>query len=145
MSEQQTTKIAAFCFLERDGKYFYLRRANTGWRDGYLTVPSGHVDEGETVKAGAVREAAEEAGVTVKESDLRFMQAQCLRDRYCYFYFVTDTWEGEPGVHEPDLASEALWIDKQVIPEDCIPYIKALLENYPEKELFLDVEPDRGD
>ena len=136
------TRTAAYVFLEKGGQYFYLRRKDTGWKDGRLTVPSGHVDKGETVKQAAVREAKEEAGVIVEEADLVFMQAQYLRDRYTYFYFVTNKWKGEPKVNETHLASECLWDDKNRERDDFIPYLRLAVNNYQRGIFFSEVEKD---
>ena len=143
-TEHQLFKTAIFVFLEMEDKYFYLRRANTGWNDGKLTVPAGHVDKGETTKQAAVREAKEEAGVKIKEDDLEFVQVQVLKDNYHYFYFKTTKWEGEPIVNEPDLASEGLWVAKDDVREDLIPYLKVAIENIKKGKFFAEVGPDLG-
>lgn len=62
MTERHLTRTAVFVVLERDGKILFLRRQNTGWADGKLTVPSGHVDKGHTVRQAAVTEVREESG-----------------------------------------------------------------------------------
>ncbi len=145
MSEHYLTKTAAFVFLEKDGKFFYLRRLNTGWNDGRLTVPAGHVDQGESVKQAAVREAKEEAGVLIREEDLEFVQAQFLVDRYSYFYFKTSRWEGEPHVAEPNLASEGLWVPVHETRDDLIPYLHVVLDGMKKGIFYADVQPDSGD
>lgn len=46
-----------------DGRVLLMRRAGSGYADGMLGLPAGHVDLGETPTASAVREIAEELGV----------------------------------------------------------------------------------
>ena len=51
----------------RDGKILLVRRTGETWH-GMWAVPGGHVDEGETVREAAVREASEELeGVVVTD------------------------------------------------------------------------------
>jgi 8-oxo-dGTP diphosphatase len=51
--------------LEREGRVLLMRRAGTGFFDGLFSLPGGHVEEGESVVATAVREMAEELGVVL--------------------------------------------------------------------------------
>jgi len=118
------TKTAVFVILERDGKIFLLRRHNTGWADGQLTVPAGHVDQGQTVRQAAVVEAREEAVVGIEEEDLEFVHVDYLKDKYTNFYFKAERWTGEPQLGEPLAASEAVWIRLDALPEDLIPRLK---------------------
>lgn len=46
-----------------------MQRDNTGFRDGYYALPSGHVDGGEP----AVREAKEWVGVDIDSKGLRLV------------------------------------------------------------------------
>ena len=128
MSERHLTRTAVFVILERGNKIFFLRRANTGWADGMLTIPAGHVDKGDLVTDAAIKETKEEACVDVAVEDLEFVHVDYMRDEYTNFYFKAKKWTGEPSLGEPDLASEALWIDKDNIPEDVTPQLKRLFK-----------------
>ena len=140
--ERHTTRVAVFVLLIKEGKTFLLRRQNTGWADGMFTVPSGHVDAGETVPQAAVKEVREEAGVVVKEEDLEFMHVQYVYDVYVNFYFKAERWEGEPYVAEPELASECSWAALDALPEDLIYHIKAMLLESVQGNYFSGVRND---
>ena len=120
-------------------KLSFLRRANTGWADGLLTVPAGHVDRGEGVLEAAVKEVREEAGVLVKASDLEFVHTDYLHDEYTNFYFKTKKWTGEPKMGEPELASEVQWLDKDNLPEDIIPQLKNLFKQMQAGSYFSEI------
>lgn len=136
MSERHLTRTAVFVLLERDNQVFFLRRANTGWADGMLTIPAGHVDKGDFVREAAIKETKEEALVDVARDDLEFIHVDYIRDEYVNFYFRAKKWTGEPGLGEPHLASEALWIDKDHLPADVTPQLKNLFQHLQGKAYF---------
>lgn len=140
MSERHLTRTAVFVILEKEGKIFFLRRANTGWADGLLTLPAGHVDKGDSVREAAVKETREEAVVEVEIDDLEFVHVDYLRDEYTNFYFRAKKWRGEPKLGEPHLAVEALWIDKNNLPDDLIPQLPRLFKQIEAGSYFSEIE-----
>lgn len=136
MAERHLTRTAVFVILEREGRIFFLRRANTGWADGFLTVPAGHVDEGQLVRGAAIVEAKEEACVDVAVEDLEFVHADYEKDEYTNFYFKAKKWNGEPTLGEPNLASEVVWADKDNLPDDIIPQLKRVFAQIKEGSFF---------
>jgi 8-oxo-dGTP diphosphatase len=65
--------VDVYVLLRRpDGTILLLERSGTGYADGQLCPPSGHLEEGESVARCAVREAAEETGVGIDPADLVF-------------------------------------------------------------------------
>ena len=140
MSERHLTRTAVFVILQRDNKIFFLRRANTGWADGLLTIPAGHVDKGDNVTEAAIIETKEEACVDLKLEDLEFVHVDFLRDEYTNFYFRAKKWVGEPTLGEPHLASEAIWIDKDNIPDDVTPQLRRLFKQLEEDSYFSEIE-----
>jgi 8-oxo-dGTP pyrophosphatase MutT (NUDIX family) len=127
MSERHRSIVDLHVILRRDdGRVLLLRRANTGYGDGQLHLPSGHLDERESVVDGVIREAREEIGVTVDAADLRFVHvmhraAETPHDRIGFF-FATDTWTGTPYNAEPEKCSELVWIDPANLPNETIAY-----------------------
>jgi len=124
--ERHLTRTAVYIVLERDAQVFLLRRANTGWSDGLLTLPAGHVDKGDGVVYSAIKETKEEAGVIIDPADLEFIHVDYILDEYVNFYFRATKWTGEPTVGEPDMASEGLWCDTHALPDDIVPSVKNL-------------------
>lgn len=144
MSDRHLTRTAVFVILEKDNKIFFLRRKNTGWADGLLTIPAGHVDKGFQVRESAVKEVKEEAGVDVSPEDLEFVHTDYKRDLYTNFYFKAKKWLGEPKIGEPELASEMLWIDKNNLPHDITPQLKNLFAQITKNSYFSELESDEG-
>jgi 8-oxo-dGTP diphosphatase len=59
-------KHLVYCRVERAGAVLYLRRAPGVFRAGEWELPGGTVEPGEAHEAAAVREVAEETGLTVR-------------------------------------------------------------------------------
>ena len=140
MSERHLTRTAVFVILEQDIKVFFLRKANTGWADGLLTTPTGHVDQGDQVRESAIQEAKEEACVDVQIEDLEFVHVDYLRDEYTNCYFKAKKWSIEPRLGEPHLSSETDWINKDEIPEDVTPQLQRLFKQINEDSYFSEIE-----
>ena len=109
MAEQVKIKSAVFLILEKEGKYLFSQRKNTGYRDGFYTLPSGHVDVGEIPTEAMAREAYEEIGISIQETDLVCVHAMFERDKYADYYFTVRAYEGEPENKEPEKCSEVRW------------------------------------
>ena len=126
-SERYTLRAAAYLVLVKDGKVLLLRRSNTGWRDGEYTLPAGHVDGDETIRAELCREAMEEIGITITPADLEFAHVMHQRDNHEYidFYFAAKTWDGEPTNCEPEKCDDLRWV---------IPNVKQALKAYAAHE-----------
>ncbi len=109
MTDRIKVKVAVFLVLEREGKYLFSQRKNTGYRDGFYTVPAGHVDPGELPTIALVRESAEEIGIVLEKEDLEFVHVMFQEDVYSNFYFRARKWKGEPCNKEPEKCEEIRW------------------------------------
>lgn len=114
-------------------KVLMIKRANTGWMDGFYSVPAGGVEKMETPLEAARREAEEEVGVKVNARALRLAHFQhnlTEGDQWNGVYFAATEWQGEPMVQEPHKHSEVKWVPINNLPENTIPYVKQAIEGY---------------
>ncbi len=139
--DRHKTLAAVYVVLLREGKVFLLRRANTGYRDGDWEVPAGHLEEGETLRQAAVREAKEEASVILAESDVRLSHVahrHFENQTYIDCYFVIQKWRGTPQIGEPHKCSRLGWFAIDSLPANLIPYeaegLRSSLQNVPYSE-----------
>lgn len=118
-------KSAVHLLFVMNSRVLLARRYNTGYEDGNYSVPAGHIDGGESVRAAAVREALEEIGVVVSLEDLRFGHVMHRRsdDERIDFFFVVSKWSNEPRIAEPDRCDELHWADPDVLPDNTVPYV----------------------
>jgi 8-oxo-dGTP pyrophosphatase MutT (NUDIX family) len=63
-------KAAVYLILVRDNSILLSRRMHTGWQDGNYSLPSGHLDEGESVVSAMIREAEEEIRIKLKSNSI---------------------------------------------------------------------------
>lgn len=131
--------IAAYLMLVRDGQVLMLKRANTGYQDGNYSLIAGHLDGGETAKQSIIREAEEEAGLKLKESDLdvvHVMHRYRPEREYIDIYLRAENWSGEITNKEPEKCDELKWWPINKLPENIIPEVKLALANVQKKQFY---------
>jgi 8-oxo-dGTP pyrophosphatase MutT (NUDIX family) len=125
--DRHRTIVDVYVLLQRkDGKILLLERADTGYADGQLCPPSGHLEADETVVDGAIREAEEEVGVLIEPDDLRFTHVIHYRtpehQPRIGFFFTTTHWHNEPTNQEPHKCAGLTWEDPTNPPPNTVPY-----------------------
>jgi 8-oxo-dGTP diphosphatase len=114
-----------------EGQVLFGQRQNTGWADGQLGLPSGHLEDGESATAGTAREAEEEVGVLVKTDNLRMVHVMHHRTnsgRVALFFEAHD-WAGEITNTEPDKCAGWSFVDPAAPPAEIVPYIAQALRH----------------
>jgi 8-oxo-dGTP pyrophosphatase MutT (NUDIX family) len=124
--------VAVHLFLVRGDEVLLLRRFQTGYEDGRYSVIAGHLDGGETVISAAIREAREEAGITLAAEQVQVVGVMHRRsnDERIDFFVAALTWEGEIINAEPHKCDELRWCALDHLPENVIPYVRRALENF---------------
>jgi 8-oxo-dGTP pyrophosphatase MutT (NUDIX family) len=123
---------AVHLFLRHGNRVLLLRRRGTGYEDGSYSVIAGHLDGGEEVVAAAVREAREEAGITVAPEDVRIVGVmhRLSNDERIDFFATAERWSGEVTNAEPHKCDDLAWRDLDRLPDNVIPYVRRALENW---------------
>ncbi len=140
-NERFTLRAAVYLILIRDGKTLLSRRYKTGWMDGKYSLIAGHLDGKEKVSDSMIREAYEEAGVKVAKKDLKpvkVLHRNSGDQEYMDFFFLAEKWEGEPTVKEPNKCDNMSWFPINALPENTLPYIKDVIENYKDGIPFIE-------
>lgn len=123
---------AVYVVVERDGKILLSKRANTGYLDGWYSVPAGHFDGGEPGSVGAARELLEEIGITVAPSKLEFVHVVHRRalegdhERLELFFRLNEI-DSEPINREPDKCTELVWAPLNDLPSPMVPEVAHVL------------------
>ena len=124
--------VDVYVLLTRsDGWILVGERVNTGYADGQLCPPSGHLEAGESVVDCAIREAEEEVGVVIDPADFDFAHVVHHRNPVgegrVGLFFRIRRWHGEPTNREPHKCARLLWADPTDPPETTVPYTAAAL------------------
>lgn len=124
---------AALVMLKRaDGKIAFVLRSSTAWMNGFYGLPAGKVEENESFRQAAIREAYEEAGVVLKPKNLHHV-VTCHRlasdenRAWLDMLFEASEWEGDVTNAEPDHHSEIAWFALDALPENVVPPIRSML------------------
>lgn len=125
--------VAVYGILRRDGCVLLLRRKGSGYRDGELSLPAGHLEGEEDAVSGLRRELREELGVSVVRCALALVMHRRREtpgdDEYVDLFFEVTQWAGEPVIGEPDKCGELVWADERALPGDVVDYIGVALRS----------------
>jgi 8-oxo-dGTP diphosphatase len=124
--------IDVHVILRRSDRVLLLRRAGDVYASGQLCLPSGHLEQGESVCQAAVREAFEETGIVLAPAALRHVLSVHQRnpgtsDTRVGFVFTPGWWDGEPVNAEPHKHSELVWAAPAALPADTAEYTAAVI------------------
>jgi 8-oxo-dGTP diphosphatase len=130
--------VAVHLFLLRPGQILLARRYNTGFQDGSYSVIAGHLDGAEAATSAMTREAREEAGITIREADLKLVHVMHRKsaDEWIDLFFTAASWKEEPTIKEPDKCDDLGWFPLTELPENMVPYVRAALERVQEGSAF---------
>jgi 8-oxo-dGTP diphosphatase len=133
--------VDVYVLLRRpDGMILLLERSGTGYADGQLCPPSGHLEDGESVTQTAVREASEEVGVGIDPADLGFTHVVHHRNPEGQgrigIFFTAARWSGEPANREPHKCAGLHWADPARPPTNTVPYTAAALAAITQRAPF---------
>ncbi|GAA3757093.1 methyltransferase domain-containing protein [Streptomyces tremellae] len=140
-------------FLRRDGDVLLARRAGTGYADGLLHAPSGHVEDGEDVRAAVLRETYEETGLRLAPEDVRVALVMQHRGpggqpRIGWFFEADLPAGAEPYNREPDKCAGLSWhplAAAEALPEGLVAYCADALDAYRAGKRFVVHGHEDGD
>lgn len=116
---------------------FLLRRAGTGFMDGYYVLPGGHQQAGESVAEAARRECREEAGVVPGVLTPRcVLPYRSGSHQGLNIVFEAADLPGEPVLAEPGSSDHAGWFPLKALPGPHAPWLADVLDLRDRGEWF---------
>jgi len=123
-------EVVVHTLVMRDGRLLLLRRSGTGYRDGWYVLPGGHQRRGESIVACAVRELAEETGLTVTVAQLvpaAVMPYRTDSEQGIDFIMRCEAPPAEPYIAEPARCDAVGFWPVDGLPAQTAPYIAVAL------------------
>ena len=135
----------------QQGRVLLLRRAGTGFADGLLQPPGGHVIAGESITEAAVRECREEACIEIARDALKPL---CVMPyaapaaspnglpngssggQGIDFLMLCERFTGSPSIGEPHRADHIGWFALDALPEAVVPFLVPALLCWREGRWF---------
>jgi len=134
-----TTVVSAYLILRQKDQILFLLRQNTGFCDGQWGLVAGHVEEGEPATLGMVREAFEEAGLTLLPSQLQTVHIMHRKtpDRLCMdVFFECPSWDGQVVNKEPEKCAEIQSFSSSALPSNTMDYVAAAIRSIQNGEFY---------
>ncbi len=74
LTEGELKTVGIVVCLNDEQQFLIIRRSDIDDRAGQWTMPGGHIDDKDgSIEAGAIRELEEEANLSCKVSDLKYL------------------------------------------------------------------------
>lgn len=131
-----TVVPAAYVLLRRGDEVLLQLRRGTGYYDEHWAFgAAGHIEAGESLPAGAAREAREELGVELAPGALEFVtlmhrtdgSGRPIEQRFDVFFQARE-WAGEPRLMEQGKAAGLDWFPLDALPAPVVPHELRVLE-----------------
>ena len=143
MKEDQA-RVGVGVLILKDGKVLWGKRKGS-FGPGLWGGVGGHLEYGETIEQGILRETAEECGLKV--NNLRVL---CVSDfmthhprHYVDIGFAAEWESGEPQVNEPDKLEAWEWRDIDDIPENAFAPMLGYIEAYKTGKNYFSYPPEQ--
>lgn len=118
------------------------RRGTTFMDEHWAASAAGHVEAGESLFQAAIREVAEELGVTIAADDLvpltvvhRRHEDQAPINQRIDIFFAVNRWGGEPRTQEPHKSADLAWFPLDGLPFPVVPHELRVLQGLAEGHL----------
>lgn len=130
--------VNAYLLLMREDKLLLLLRQNTGYFDDHYGLVSGHVEDGESATEGMIREAKEEAGISIEPCHLRVVHVLHRQTERLNvdIFFTCDRWNGEIVNQEPEKCAELSFHSLSALPPNIMEYLPPVIEAISRGEFY---------
>lgn len=136
---------AVYLLLFNNDKILFVKRAGSGFYDGFYSLPAGHLDGDEDAKHALAREMKEELNLDLAIDTIKHIhtlhrksietnggQREYLDLFFCYQ--IDDNIH--PMINEPDKIAELRWCNIHQFPNKIVPYIEFVLGEINKKHTY---------
>jgi 8-oxo-dGTP diphosphatase len=137
--------VGIIVLKEENGKKYVMlhqRKGRRGLGKNYWGSGGGHLDLGESLQQGALRELREEAGEALVVKNVRFLGVinftEMKPKHYIDISFVADWAKGEPVNSAPKETTDWKWFSLEELPGPLFPPVEHYLEALKTGQNFFD-------
>ncbi|HSX28449.1 MAG TPA: NUDIX domain-containing protein [Candidatus Saccharimonadales bacterium] len=127
---------------ENDKSYVMLHQRKGSHAANYWGSGGGHLELGESLQGGALRELKEEAGEALKVDNVKFLGVMNFTEmkpkHYVDVSFVADWISGEPTNSAPEETTDWQWFPLDELPSPLFPPVEKYLEALKTGQNFFD-------
>ncbi len=125
---ENQVRVGTAVIIKRDGKVLMSHRISKLGTNTW-GFPGGHVEFGESLEDCAVRETAEEAGLTVRNPRVLTAVSDMIGGKhYITVFLQAEYTDGEARICEPEKCAEWAWFAWDELPQPLFPSIISLLK-----------------
>jgi len=125
-----------------DTTYIMLHQRKSSHGKDYWGSGGGHLELGESLMEGALRELREEAGDSLQVKDVKFLGVMNFTElkpkHYVDVSFVATWTSGEPTNNAPRETTDWQWFQLDKLPTPLFPPVKKYLEMLKTGQVFYD-------
>ncbi len=135
MHTREHIKIGCEIFIVQDGALLLGKRKNC-YGAGDWGLPGGHLEYGETLREGAIRELKEELGINARDLELCTVVDDIENNggHYIHMSFVLNSYEGNISLKEPDKCYEWRFFPLGSLPENIFSAHRKIVEVFFKKD-----------
>ncbi len=133
---------AVYLILKKDGKILLSRRYNTEHEDGNYSLVAGHLEGDESFRQAMIREAKEEADITLNANNLKVIHITHKKkepggdSERVDIFLKTDKWKGKIKNMEPNKCDDLKWFLIDDLPENIVSYIRHALKQIEKNKFY---------
>ena len=123
--------VGVAVFVRNGSKVIVHRRKNAHGKDTWGLI-GGHMEYGETPEQTVIREAKEEANITIKNARVIGITNDVMhadQKHYITIFMEAEFVSGDLKTNDPQFISELQWCDADKIPEPRFAPLQRFLEN----------------
>ena len=133
LRQRFSLNVSVFVLVSESDNILLLRRSNTGWKDGFFSLPAGGHDGNETLAQSAARELREETGLIAEPEHMKLVHLiHCNSgdsgSEWLGAFFSAEKWTGTPTLMECNKHDHIGWHPLNNLPANTIPYTRQGIE-----------------
>jgi 8-oxo-dGTP diphosphatase len=135
--------VGVIVIKNENGKDYVMLHQRKGEHGaGYWGSGGGHLELGESLQEGALRELSEEAGEALSVNNVRFLAVMNFTElkpkHYVDISFLADWVSGEPTNNAPEETTDWQWFPLDKLPSPLFPPVEKYLQALKTKRIFFD-------